>query len=142
MSVVYRAPLKAPASGPRTPRPSLPSPGWDRSSHFYAHSSSPALTLFMYLFIVFSMAALMAYGGSQARGVIRAVVAGLCHSHSNAGSKLRLRPTPQLMAMPDPKPTDQGQGLNLYPHGYWSGLLLLSNNGNSISHQTSISTFM
>jgi len=29
----------------------------------------------------------MAYGGSQARGLIRATAAGLCHSHSNAGSE-------------------------------------------------------
>ena len=41
-------------------------------------------------------AVLAAYGGSQARGQIRAPAAGLCHSHSNTGSKLRLGPTPQL----------------------------------------------
>ena len=40
----------------------------------------------------------MAYGGSQARGVIEAVAAGLRRSHSNVGSELRLRPTPQLTA--------------------------------------------
>ena len=28
-----------------------------------------------------------AYGGSQARGLIGAVAAGLCQSHSNAGSE-------------------------------------------------------
>ena len=34
-----------------------------------------------------------AAGGAQARGRIRAVVAGLCHSHSNAGSLThRVRP--------------------------------------------------
>ena len=38
----------------------------------------------------------MAYGGSQARGLIGAVAAGLHHSHSNARSKLNL--PPQLMA--------------------------------------------
>ena len=42
----------------------------------------------------------MAYGSSQARGQIRAVVASLHHNHSNTGSELRLQPTPQLMAMP------------------------------------------
>ena len=42
------------------------------------------------------------YGGSQARVLIRAVAAGLYHSHSNAGSELCLRPTLQLMATPDP----------------------------------------
>ena len=41
-------------------------------------------------------------GGSQARGPIRAVAAGLYHSHSNARSEPHLWPTPQLMAMPDP----------------------------------------
>ena len=40
----------------------------------------------------------MAYGGSQARGPIRAVAAGLRLSHSNAGSELRLQLTPQLTA--------------------------------------------
>ena len=61
--------------------------------------------LFVFVFFVFSVfsrAALAAYGGSQARGLIRAVAAGLQHSHSNAGSELSLRPTPQLTAMPDP----------------------------------------
>ena len=32
----------------------------------------------------------MAYGGSQARGLMRAVATGLCHSHSNARSEPRL----------------------------------------------------
>ena len=44
----------------------------------------------------------MVYGGSQARGLIGGVAAGLHHSHSNSESKLHLRPTPQLMAMLDP----------------------------------------
>ena len=47
-------------------------------------------------------AAPMAYGESQARSPIRAVVDGLSHTHSDTGSKLHLRPTPQLMAMLDP----------------------------------------
>ena len=42
------------------------------------------------------------YGGSQARGVIEAIAAGLHHSHSNAGSKLSVQPTLQLMATSDP----------------------------------------
>ena len=37
------------------------------------------------------MAAPMAYGGSQARGLTRAEAADLRHSHSNAGSQPRLR---------------------------------------------------
>ena len=44
----------------------------------------------------------VAYGGSQARGQIRAAAAGLCHSHSDTGSEAHLRPTPQTTAMPDP----------------------------------------
>ena len=32
----------------------------------------------------------IAYGNSQARGLIRAAAAGLCHSHGNAGSELSL----------------------------------------------------
>ena len=54
------------------------------------------------LFFIIFRAAPVAYGGSQARGLIGAVAAGLCHSHSNVGSEQCLRPTPQLMAMPDP----------------------------------------
>ena len=44
----------------------------------------------------------MAYGSSQARGLIGTVAAGLRHSHSHAGFEPRLRPTQQLTAMPDP----------------------------------------
>ena len=44
----------------------------------------------------------MAHGGSQARGLIGAVAAGLRQSHSNAESELCLQPTPQVTAMPDP----------------------------------------
>ena len=54
------------------------------------------------LFFAFSRAAPTAYGDSQARGLIGAVVASLCQSHSNVGSESCLRPTPQLTAMPDP----------------------------------------
>ena len=59
------------------------------------------LFIFIY-FLVFSRAAPAAYGGSQVRGLIGAVAAGLCQSHSNAGSKPHLPLTPQLMATPDP----------------------------------------
>ena len=44
----------------------------------------------------------MAYRGSQARGLITATAAGLCHSHSNTRAKPRLRPAPQLTVIPDP----------------------------------------
>lgn len=54
---------------------------------------------FLRNFFVFFLfrAAPLADGGSQARGRIRAVAAGLCHSHSKARSQPHLRPTP-----PDP----------------------------------------
>ena len=55
---------------------------------------------FLYFFCLFR-AAPEAYGGSQARGLIRAVAPGLHHSHSNTRSKPRLRHTPQLTATPD-----------------------------------------
>ena len=55
-----------------------------------------------FFFLVFSRAASVAYGSSQARGLIGAAAASLCHSHSNAKSRLSLRPTPQLTATPDP----------------------------------------
>ena len=42
----------------------------------------------------FSGAAPTAYRGSQAKGLIGAVAAGLYHSHSNTGSEPHLRPTP------------------------------------------------
>ena len=64
-----------------------------------------------------SWAAPEAHGGSQARGLIKAVAASLCQSHSNVGSEPCLRPTPQLTATPDPQPTEQGQGWNPQPHG-------------------------
>ena len=60
------------------------------------------VTLDIAFFLLF-MAAPAAYGSSWARGQIRAVAAGLCHSHSysNVGSELRLLPMPQLVAMPE-----------------------------------------
>ena len=64
--------------------------------------------LFIYFFFcsfVFR-ATPMACGNFQARGQIRALAAGLHHSHSNTGPKQHLWPTPQLMATPDPRPTE------------------------------------
>ena len=61
--------------------------------------------VFVFVFFVFfcyHRATPMTYGGSQARGLICAVAAGLCHSHSNTRSEPCLQPTPQLMATPDP----------------------------------------
>ena len=56
---------------------------------------------FFFLFCLFQ-AASVAYGGSQAKGLIGAVAAGLHQSHSNARSEPHLQLTPQLMAMLDP----------------------------------------
>ena len=55
-----------------------------------------------FFFFFFFRAAPTTYGGSQARGPIGVVVAGLHHSHSNVGSELCMRTVPQLMATPDP----------------------------------------
>jgi len=55
---------------------------------------------FCFLFVFF--AAPLAYGGSQARGRIRAVAVGLHHSHAIQNPSPCLPPTPQLMAMLDP----------------------------------------
>ena len=60
--------------------------------------------LFIYLFCLFafSRATPVAYGDSQARGLIGAVAAGLRQSHSNVGSQPHRQPTPQLTATPGP----------------------------------------
>ena len=44
----------------------------------------------------------MAYGGSQARGLIGAVGAGLHRSHITARFEPPLQPTPQFTATSDP----------------------------------------
>ena len=85
---------------------------------------------FFFSFFLFR-AVLVAYGGSQARGLIRAVAAGLCQSHSSARSEPCLRPTPQLGATLDPQPNERGQELNLQPHGSQLDSLLLCHDGNS-----------
>ena len=64
-------------------------------------SSLCSFFIFYFIFYLFFFfcpfrATPMAYGSSQARGLIGAVASSLCQSHSNTGSKLRLRPTPQL----------------------------------------------
>ena len=72
--------------------------------HFLDFSSFRFLCLpalwfffFFYLFVLFR-ATPVAYGGSQVRGLIRAVAVGLRQSHSNARSEPHLQSTPQLMA--------------------------------------------
>ena len=47
-----------------------------------------------FFFFAISRATPTVYGGSQARGRIGAIAAGLWQSHSNVGSELHLRPTP------------------------------------------------
>ena len=54
-----------------------------------------ALFILFFLFIYFFRARPVVYGGSQARGLIRAKSAGLCHSHSNARPEPNLWPTLQ-----------------------------------------------
>ena len=61
------------------------------------------------LSFAFPRAAPAAYEGSQARGRIRAVDAGLHLSHSNAGSEPHLRTTPQLMATSVPNPLSKAR---------------------------------
>ena len=62
------------------------------------------MSFFFFFSLVFSLfrAVPVVYEDSQARGLIRAVAAGLCHSHSNARSEPNLLPTPQLTATLDP----------------------------------------
>ena len=77
--------------------------------------------IFIYVFFclsVFTRAAPVACGDSQARGPIRATAASLHRSHSNPGSVPLLWPTPQLMVMLDPQPNERGQGWNRHLHGY------------------------
>ena len=78
----------------------------------------------------------MACGGSQTRGQIRAVAAGLRHSHT--GFEPHLRTTQQLTAMLDPQHTEQGKGSNLRPRGCQSDSFPLRNNGNSLGLHLSI----
>jgi len=78
----------------------------------------PSKFIYIYFCLfAFSRAIPVAYGGSQARGLIGAVATGLHQSHSNLGSEPSLQPTPQLTAMPDHQPTEQSQGSNPQAHG-------------------------
>ena len=68
--------------------------------------------VFFFCLFAISWAAATAHGGSQAKGLIGAVVASLRQSHSNSGSEPRLQSTPQFTATPDRPPTEQDQGSN------------------------------
>ena len=71
---------------------------------YFITALHPSLSFLFVCFwwFVFFRSAPTEFGGSQARGPIRAVAAGLHHHHSNMGSEPRLQPTPQLTAMPYP----------------------------------------
>ena len=71
-------------------------------SIFYRIKPKFLIKKFFFCLFAFSRAAPAAHRGSQARGLIGAVYAGLHQSHSNVGSEPCLQPTPQLMATPDP----------------------------------------
>ena len=60
------------------------------------------VVFFVFLSFFFPRAAPKAYGGSQARDLIRAIATSPRHSHSNTRSNPHLRPTPQLTATLDP----------------------------------------
>ena len=68
----------------------------------YTDSGSQPCLHFFFFFLSFSRATPEAHGGSQAKGPVGAVAAGLCHSHSNTRAELHLQTTPQLMEMQDP----------------------------------------
>ena len=70
--------------------------------HIHYLPNKKKLFFFFFWLFGFSRAAPVAYGGSQAKGLIGAVAAGLHQSHSNTRSEPSLRPTPQLLATPDP----------------------------------------
>ena len=56
---------------------------------------------FLFFCFCFFRATPVAYGSSQARGLIAAAAADLHHNHSNTRSEPCLGQPPQLMAMPD-----------------------------------------
>ena len=82
--------------GSRRQKPSAPRKSWFFILIFQI------FYLFGLFFFAFSRAAPEAYGGSQARGLIRATAASPSHSHSHARSEPCLQPTPQFTATPDP----------------------------------------
>ena len=83
----------------------------ERERQFFKNATALSMHLwtwffffFLFFFFFFGLfgAAPVAYGGSQARGRIGVVAAGLHHSHSHARAEVCLQPTAQLTAMPDP----------------------------------------
>ena len=78
--------------------------------HFYWLPFHPFVWYIVIFFFCLFRTAPVAYAGSQARGLIGCIAAGLRQSHSNARSEPHLQPTPQLTVTPDPSPTERGQG--------------------------------
>ena len=75
-----------------------------------------------------------AHGGSQARGGIRAVAAGLRHSHSNSrfqAASAAYTTGHSKRQILNPLSEARDQGLNLHPPGYQSYLFPLSHKQNS-----------
>ena len=73
----------------------------DSIFHFsksWGYNQSPYQLIIIYIYIFLDI--LAAYGGSQARGRIRAAGASLHHSHSNVGSESSLWPTAHGNARP------------------------------------------
>ena len=68
-------------------------------------------TILFFIFCLFR-AAPVAYGGSQTRGPVGAIAAGLCQSHSKEGSELHLWTTPQLPATPILNPLSKARDRN------------------------------
>ena len=67
-----------------------PSNSTPRFSLFRQEQALGGRHLIFFFFCLFSRAAPTSYGGSQVRGLIGAVAAGLRQGHNNAGSKLHL----------------------------------------------------
>ena len=66
------------------------------------HQHSYIFSFFFFCLFAISWAAPKAYGGSQAKGPIRAIATGLRHRHSNTRFEPHLQPTPQLTTTPVP----------------------------------------
>ena len=75
---------------------------WDRIVWEWLIAFPIGMYSTFFFFCLFFRAAPVVYGGSQARGYIRAVAASLYHSLNNAGSKPDLQPTPELTETSDP----------------------------------------
>ena len=77
--------------------------------------------------------ALVASGGSQARGWIRDVAAGLCHGHSHARSELHLQSIHSSWQRLILNPLIEARDRTWKPHGSYSDSFPLCHNGNSLN---------